>query len=125
MSDSNLPARGNQWLSLLFTFKGRIGRIGFVLTLVGTNALFYVIGKLVYAITGSTDIVEMTTVLLLLPISLWILFALSAKRWHDQATSGYYSLGLLVPSLNLLALFVLVVWPGTKDANHYGPPPKL
>lgn len=44
------------------------------------------------------------------------------RRLHDQGRSGWWTLLVLVP-LGPVALFVMVLLPGDRDANRFGAPP--
>ncbi len=46
-------------------------------------------------------------------------FIMAIRRVHDMGYSGWLSLLILVPLVNLWFLFA----PGTQGPNEYGPPP--
>jgi uncharacterized membrane protein YhaH (DUF805 family) len=57
--------------------------------------------------------------------------AVTVRRLHDRDMSGWWYLGIVIanfiPLIGLiagLALFVLMLLPGTPGPNHYGPDPK-
>ena len=47
---------------------------------------------------------------------------LSIKRSHDLGYTGFFSLVLVVPLLNLWPLVMLGFFEGTEGDNKYGPP---
>lgn len=47
-----------------------------------------------------------------------------ARRLHDSDKSGWWQLLIFIPSLGILALFILMLLPGTKGDNRFGPPPQ-
>ncbi len=53
-----------------------------------------------------------------------MMMAVGARRLHDSNKSGWWQLLLLIPSLGILALFILMLLPGTKGENRFGPPPQ-
>lgn len=55
---------------------------------------------------------------------LWPATAMIIKRWHDRDVSGMRTFWLLVPVLNLLALFMLFAMPGFRGLNQFGPDPR-
>lgn len=73
-------------------------------------------------------------------VILYVLYALAAfipsiavtvRRFHDRDMSGWWYLGLalagaipLIGFLASIALFVLMVLPGTAGSNRFGPDPK-
>ena len=51
-------------------------------------------------------------------------FAVTARRLRDCDQSGLGCLGLLVPYLGMLTIFVLLFVPGTRGPNRFGPDPR-
>ena len=49
----------------------------------------------------------------------WIL---SIRRFHDIDASGWWSLTLIVPLVNLITFLVLLFKRGDESANRFGPP---
>ena len=58
-----------------------------------------------------------------LPAFIFI-FAQSCKRFHDMNQSGFRSLLLLIPFINLVFFFILLCWDGDSYENDYGENPK-
>jgi uncharacterized membrane protein YhaH (DUF805 family) len=58
-------------------------------------------------------------------VALLLVLRASALRFHDRGRSGWWSLALLLPGLNLVALIELLLLPGDDAANDFGnvPPP--
>ena len=50
--------------------------------------------------------------------------AVQIRRLHDQNMSGWWALLNLIPYLGGLVLLVLMLIPGTKGPNRFGPDPK-
>jgi uncharacterized membrane protein YhaH (DUF805 family) len=48
--------------------------------------------------------------------------AVGARRLHDSGRSGWWQLLWFVPVVGVLAMLVLLLWPGTSRDNRYGPP---
>ena len=44
------------------------------------------------------------------------------KRWHDMNRSGWYSLLLFIPLVNIIVGLVMLFVPGTDGPNDYGQP---
>jgi len=103
--------------SLLFSFKGRIGR--------GTFWVIFIIHILImlilmiafvnapeerdtqdWLVRLGQDLLA-TFAGIYLPIATWIAFAISAKRWHDVGMSGWMTLLYFIPAGNLAAFLVL------------------
>jgi uncharacterized membrane protein YhaH (DUF805 family) len=50
--------------------------------------------------------------------------AVSARRWHDQDRSGWWSLLLLLFPIGPIAMVAMLGFiPGTPGPNRFGPPP--
>lgn len=94
----------------IFSVSGRIGRARYVVNLIGWNFLF---GALVGGLTAVAGPAA---------IALWagyviLAFMLTIQRCHDFNTTGWLSILVLVPLLNLLFCFI----PGTPGSNRFGP----
>ncbi len=120
------------WTAFLFSFKGRISRKAFWLTL----AASFVVGILLnYAALGSAfggnfDPNNPPTIpfwfwLVQLPM-LWIGLAVYCKRWHDQDKSGWFSLLLLIPLLGILIVIAMLGFiGGSPGPNRFGDGPMV
>ena len=60
--------------------------------------------------------------LIVLLVAIYIGLMLSIKRSHDLGYTGFFSLVLLVPLLNLWPLVMFGFFPGSEDENQHGPP---
>lgn len=86
----------------LFTFDGRRARGGWLIA--------YLIAILI------------SLTIILIPVSLWIIFATYAQRWHDIGQSGWWSLITFVPLIGSLALLIIMAFIAGQDGdNSYGP----
>ncbi len=54
-------------------------------------------------------------------ISLYFAFVFAIRRLHDINLSGWLSILLIIPLINLILFLVLVFTPGTKGVNRFGP----
>jgi uncharacterized membrane protein YhaH (DUF805 family) len=53
----------------------------------------------------------------------WIFLAICTKRWHDIGRSGWLSLIMFIPLVNLIPLLILGFTIGTVESNRYGDAP--
>jgi uncharacterized membrane protein YhaH (DUF805 family) len=53
------------------------------------------------------------------------LLAAEIRRFHDQNMSGWFALLNLIPYIGPVVVFVLMLSPGTKGDNRFGPDPTL
>ena len=94
----------------VFSFKGRIRRMEYVLTQ-------FVYGICLYSIEAISKPVGREFFCLLLLIPIYILIAQTAKRCHDRGNSAWF---MLIPLYGL----VLSLFPGEHGPNEYGENPK-
>ena len=114
---------GNQEYQPVRTFSasGRIGRVRYIGYSIGWAV---VIGMLAGALMAFTSGTRMAPVVGISIIAAYVLlfviqFLLTIQRCHDFNTSGWVSLLILIPLVNLVFWFL----PGTPEANRFGPPP--
>ncbi|MEJ2407206.1 MAG: DUF805 domain-containing protein [Candidatus Thiodiazotropha sp.] len=117
----------------VFSFSGRIGRLRYLAYSTGLILLWF-IGGILAAVaipaleTGNNEVIGGIAALLLIVLYLFMLvasFALAVRRINDFDTSGWLSVLLILPLLNLILMLVLWFVPGTRGQNKYGlqPPP--
>lgn len=56
-------------------------------------------------------------------VAMVVLAALGVRRFHDAGLSGWYVVALIIPFVNLFALFVLLFFKSIPGENRYGPRP--
>jgi uncharacterized membrane protein YhaH (DUF805 family) len=94
----------------VFATSGRIGRVRYIAYGMGIYFLFAILGALLsLAIGGAGMIVAWIAIVV-------VGFMLTIQRCHDFNTTGWLSLLVLVPLVNLVFWFI----PGTDGANDYG-----
>jgi len=121
----------------VFSPNGRMGRVRFInyyitipfAVLMAFSAVIGIISAIVIPIMaedgGGTVSVIMSAVMLLL-YATFIVYQLLViiQRCHDFNASGWLSLVMLIPVVNILFLLALLFVPGTETANKFGLPPK-
>ena len=113
------------WKYLLTSYEGRINRAKFW---AGIGVLFAgaVVATIIDNLLGTTfegGPYGYVYVLYALA-SLYSLFAIYAKRWHDRDKSGWWTLIVLVPFIGAVWLLVECgILEGTRGPNKYGPDP--
>ena len=118
---------------LLFSLDGRIGRGTFWAVLIPMSIVNAVLraatlrtatdilsdsggdAGVFYALGGLWMIVAL--------FSMWIYLAICTKRWHDLDKSGWMSLIMFIPLVNLIPLLILGLAIGTAESNRYGEAP--
>jgi len=131
----NNPAFGQDtYEPSLFSVHGRIGRIRYLAygTLIGV--MFYaamVVVMLMFGIglaaagqgvegfTGGALIVMIVVYLVMLVASV----ILMRRRLHDLDKSAWWMLLLIIPLVNIIFALYMMLAPGSKSSNQYGPMP--
>jgi uncharacterized membrane protein YhaH (DUF805 family) len=101
----------------IFTAKGRIGRIRYLMYTIGVS----LVGMFLAAILMLVPVVGPFLAIALYVGIFVISIFLTIQRSHDFNATGWMSLVLLIPLVSLIFYFI----PGTKGSNNYGlqPPP--
>jgi uncharacterized membrane protein YhaH (DUF805 family) len=118
---------------LLFSFEGRINRARFWLGWLGAVLLTVAVGQtmlLAIQVLAGPDTAEqavlgarMLAAFVCGVLYFVMLFALLVERNHDRGRSGYWSLLLLIPLINIWAIIDLGAGEGEAGPNVYGPEP--
>jgi len=103
-------------LKLMFSFRGRCGRLEFVLILL-LNFIVLVVLIPVYATSD-----PLRPILAMLFVGLFLIpqLAVRTKRWHDMDRSAWLLLLDLIGAP--LTMFIHLLVPGTQDPNRFGEP---
>jgi uncharacterized membrane protein YhaH (DUF805 family) len=94
----------------VFSASGRIGRVRYIAYGMGIYFLFALVGAGLSAVLGSFGMVIAWLAIMVVG------FMLTIQRCHDFNTTGWLSLLVLVPLVNLIFWFI----PGTDGSNDYG-----
>ncbi len=115
-----------------YSVNGRIGRLRFLAYSAAMGMVLYV-AFLVFSLLGVgllsatngnafASIIFGIIILVLAVGYIYATFAPAIRRFNDTNHTGWLSLLLLVPYLNVLVLLFLVFMPGTDGFNDYGVP---
>lgn len=94
----------------VFSTSGRIGRVRYIAYGMGIYILFGILGALLSFVVGQFGMVVAWLAIMIVG------FMLTIQRCHDFNTTGWLSLLVLVPLVNLIFWFI----PGTDGPNDYG-----
>lgn len=106
------------WVVVVNLFKGRIGRLNFLLGLV-LIFLFTIIYDWIF---GNSRVPRDPFELLIVIVVFVLIYSLMIRRLHDFNQSGWWVLISLIPIINILFFLFLLFKKGTEDSNKYGPP---
>ena len=99
-----------------FSFKGRIRRLEYFLSLL----IFWFSLYLLFLISDEFRLYDDWYSLFLIP-SVWFIASQTAKRLHDCWMSGWLQ---LIPYINILLIIFLIFIDGKIGDNKYGSNPK-
>ena len=119
---NNKPAEGTSYVDALVdtakkSFTGRMSKLNYLLFMgpfLGIALIFYIL-PFILSFLGFLCIL---TLPLLLPVC-----ACTARRLHDLGMTGWISLVMIIPYLNILLAVYLCITNGQKEANQFGPAP--
>lgn len=94
----------------VFSTSGRIGRVRYIAYGMGIYILFGILGGLLSLALGNAGMIVAWIAIMIVG------FMLTIQRCHDFNTTGWLSLLVLVPLVNLIFWFI----PGTDGENNYG-----
>ena len=94
----------------VFSTAGRIGRVRYIAYGMGIYILFGILGALLGVVIGSAGMIIAWIGIMVVG------FMLTIQRCHDFNATGWLSLLVLVPLVNLIFWFI----PGTDGENNYG-----
>lgn len=105
-----------------FRFDGRISRLpyflGFMLLSVIQSFPFY---RFLLVPPESQEASTWSAIFLLVFFpTMFSLFAISAKRFHDIGRNGIAAISLAIPVISIIAFVYLCIVPGNETGNAYG-----
>ena len=107
----------------IFSVSGRIGRIRYL----GWSMGMMLLAMLAYGIAaGLMAVAPVIGGILMIPVvlgSIVVAVMIGVQRLHDIGWSGWLWLLNFVPFVGFVFSILMLVVPGTSDANRYGPPP--
>jgi len=109
-------------------FSYRINRRSFFICFILLN-VFLIYGVHLFSLNqGSSLIIDSIVITAwIVWVIFWILiaFSLMIKRLHDIGLSYPWSLLFIIPGINIIFLFFLILYPGSNNKNKFGNTPKL
>jgi uncharacterized membrane protein YhaH (DUF805 family) len=115
-----MDANAGHWrrkLSHLMSLQGRTGRLGFWRVYL-LNAILTAISFVLIIVVAMVGGWLAAPLVLLLPVTVWIMIAASIRRLHDRNKSGWW-LAIFVAPL-YVALFLVEIWSGNGAAIDLG-----
>jgi uncharacterized membrane protein YhaH (DUF805 family) len=111
------------YLRGFFSFYGRINRLQYAMVMLvgylGPIAIF----ALTWPSLRTMGDLGALAGLAPLIVMVWVLFAATAKRFHDINKSGFSSLLICIPFVGLVTPLALLFYPGDASDNRFGRAP--
>jgi uncharacterized membrane protein YhaH (DUF805 family) len=113
----------------IFTFEGRIGRLRYLAYGIGMTLILMVVfmplmgGSMAFSGPGGMSIIVMILMGIFYLAAIILSFGFAKRRLNDLNRAGWWMLLFFVPIANILITIYLIFFPGSNEANHYGPPP--
>lgn len=135
--ESDLAALNEEINTSYFSPRGRLSRLALLARyLIVTIISYLLIGLVIFAavsLSGSNfenlmasedfsaiGLIGAIPLVVIVVLMFVVSIFLTIKRLHDFNRSGWFSLVLLIPLVNVLFMLVLFFWPGSKSANRFG-----
>lgn len=99
-------------------FSGRCGRIEYLLQILFNTILLSGMAPLVFLF----EPFGLIFVIIIYPLLILLFFSSTIKRLHDIDFSGWFSILLFVPFLNLVFILYLLLKSGNPSINKYNTP---
>lgn len=110
--------------SMFLRYDNRLNRQRFILRSLGVFIVVFVIAVVLFSIaeiSQSEVIYSFSTI-----VSLMFMipsFMLIIRRLHDLNRPGWWCISAIIPIVNIIFAFYLIVFIGTNGPNQYGPDP--
>lgn len=107
-----------------FNADGRLNRQPYFIRLLILNVISIAPTLILYATGGPLLIESLNGVLTFFHIILFVLsILLMVGRLHDLNRSGWFSLLIFIPLINIIFFLILLFCRGTRGSNRFGPDP--
>jgi uncharacterized membrane protein YhaH (DUF805 family) len=116
----------------IFSYSDRRNRKSYALFILISIPLYIFVAILKLLVREINKILEIDpSIFTILPIFvslfslflLWSFLFVNSQRFRDMGWSGWWTITLLIPGLNLIILLILLLKPGTPGSNKYGSDP--
>jgi len=104
----------------VFAVSGRIGRARYIAYSIGLSFLIMLVFGFIGGFAGAAGSANVALAAMVIGyvFTFTVMFMLTIQRAHDFNTTGWLSIVVLIPLVNLLFWFI----PGTDGENRYGAP---
>lgn len=110
--------------NLLFSAKGRLSRMEYIIAILRVYFFGGLIGGIIYGLFSNFfDTGTLFAILLeIVFFGVWfyIMEVLVIKRFHDLDRNGFYSILAWIPPINIVVGWILILKKGIEGPNKYG-----
>lgn len=121
------PVDDDTYEPAIFSLHGRIGRMRYLAYSFALSLVLMLVAGIITAIASAIARDSVVTIIIMAIVfyipSFFITFAMARRRLNDLDRSGWLSLLMLVPLLNIGLILYLIFGAGTPEANRFGPRP--
>ena len=112
----------NQIKDVFFNHRGRFSRETFAITFAGLLLFIFISSPLLYKLCGLflPWLIIVLLALAYVGYMIYAMFVLCIKRLHDLNMSGWASILVMIPLLNILLVAYLCLTKGDSGNNRYG-----
>jgi uncharacterized membrane protein YhaH (DUF805 family) len=119
----------------IFSFKGRIGRLRYLAYGIGTYLILMGVfmpllvgtmrmgGAMGMPIDSGMSVISIIAMAAFPIATILSSVAFAKRRLNDLNRSGWWVLVFILPLINLLMTIYILFFPGSNEANNFGPPP--
>lgn len=127
-SATDVAGDTSAYTPVVFSFNGRIGRLRYLAYGMAWNFVIAAVGAILFGLLALVAGDAAASLFMLGATLIYIAFlvpafAMAVRRLNDLDRSGWLSLLMLVPLVNLGLMLYLMFGPGTQGVNKYGPAP--
>lgn len=110
---------------LFFSFKGRIARQSYILSIIFMQILFVLVVYQIVQAKGNEDRLAFwgLVFIALAGVAFWSGLALSVKRLHDLSLPWPLVILQFIPPILWFFILFLMAMPSKQETNEHGPPP--
>ena len=107
----------------LFSFKGRVRRVHYFLSIIAFYALLF-LGIFLMSELSKDSIFWGFLGGVIIFFSVWFIIAARVKRCHDRGNSGWWQLYTCIPYVGVIFNIILLFGSGNEEENEYGLNPR-
>lgn len=113
----------SSFIKQLFSFKGRMRRLHYFLSIIGFYALLLLSVFFMSELSRDSMFWGFLGAVIMF-FSLWLIIAARVKRCHDRGNSGWWQLYTCIPYVGAVFSIILLFGSGDEDENEYGLNPR-